>query len=68
MRGGSNVKFAHGLQSDGTTEDMYDYTEYCLTNYKEMEWKSDSLLAYFCDEFKDVTVKDFKGLEKNLRR
>ncbi len=59
MASGSSFKFAHGLPSDTTTENIQEYTEYCLENYKAMQRKADSLLEYFCDDFKDFTVNDF---------
>ncbi len=45
---------------------MQGYTDYCLAKYKAMEWKWDSLLECFCDDFKDLTVNDFKRTRKEF--
>ncbi len=60
--------FAHGFLSDATAEDMQEYSENCLENYRAMSWMADSSLEYISDDFKNYTVNGFKGLEKNTRQ
>ncbi len=67
MSSESSVNFAHGLPSDATTRMMQEYTEQCLENYKAIQWKADSLLEYFCNDFKDFTVNNLKARKRTRR-
>ncbi len=64
----STNKFAHGLPPDATSEELQEYAEYCLENYKDKKWTNDTLLEYYLDDFQQFSLNDFKGLEKNTRR
>ncbi len=61
-------KFAHGLPPDETSEELQEYAEYCLENYKDKKWTNDTLLEYYIDDFEQFSLNHFKGLEKNTRR
>ncbi len=66
MASGSSVNLRMACQATPRRRICKNTLSIALRNYKAMQWKADSLLEYFCDDFKDFTVNDFKGLEKEL--
>lgn len=62
------ARFATGLPDSADDETRLAFFNYCIENYKHMDWKGDSLSEYFADDFANFTVDNFASIPNNSRR
>lgn len=61
--------FDCGLSKNATNEDKRSFADIRLRSYRwHTQWRQETLLKYFADDFRPFTVDDFKMISSDQRR